>query len=171
MKNTLVCPRCKGFVDSNGMCDVDKLRIPAFHCVNCGWYGFLKEESKQAVMAAVALMALVLFAVPAFAQTSPIGQPCPGTGNIALTHKSYIQSSVLSGAFAFTVPTGSMIAIVSVESNGVRYRTDGTLPTATVGMPIASGSSVILCGLDILTNFTVISQAGTATVNMDFYGR
>jgi hypothetical protein len=56
-----------------------------------------------------------------------------------------------------------------VESNPVRYRYDGGVPTATVGMPLVAGQCVTLTGHRNVAAFRVIRQAAdallTTTVN------
>lgn len=54
----------------------------------------------------------------------------------------YQQITGLGTVKSLTVPDGATSAMISVEAQGVRYRNDkdGTNPTASVGMPLPSGS-------------------------------
>lgn len=51
----------------------------------------------------------------------------------------YQQIGDLSAAVGLEVPDGATGAIIVAEGQDVRYRFDGTAPTATVGMPLAKG--------------------------------
>ena len=59
------------------------------------------------------------------------------------------------------------LALVSVEGNGIRWTDDGQNPTTSYGQPVAVGAA-----LDLTTDFSavkIVSQTGTATVNVSFY--
>jgi hypothetical protein len=64
----------------------------------------------------------------------------------AATPKGYQQITGTGAVAALTVPAGATFAVVQPEAQGVRYRDDGTNPTAAVGMPIGSGVSVTFGG-------------------------
>jgi hypothetical protein len=53
------------------------------------------------------------------------------------------------------------------EAQAIRYRDDGTAPTATVGQPVAVGASVTYTGA--LSKVQVISQTSGAKLNVLFY--
>jgi len=59
------------------------------------------------------------------------------------------------------------VAVIAVESQGIRWRDDGVAPTSTVGMPVAPGAVLIYDG--DLTRFRFIQTAGSATVNVSYY--
>lgn len=82
----------------------------------------------------------------------------------------YQQITSLSSATALTVPTGAQVAIVTAESQAVRFRDDGTNPTASVGMPIASGQSYTFNRADELAKLKFIEQTASATINVSYYG-
>lgn len=46
----------------------------------------------------------------------------------------------LSTAVGLTVPAGTAYALIAVEGKDVRYRDDGTDPTASVGFPLEAGT-------------------------------
>lgn len=52
----------------------------------------------------------------------------------------------------------------SVEGGTARYREDGTVPTAAIGMPIAAGDVVTLSGHSALKGFKIILSSGTTVL-------
>lgn len=66
------------------------------------------------------------------------------------------------------VPAGATYAILTAETNGFRWRDDGTNPTAGVGMPVAAGSTLVYDG--DLSAIRVVSQTGTCTLNVAYFG-
>lgn len=114
---------------------------------------------------------LLALASPSFAQTSAIQNVCPGIIN-PITPLGYTQQTVTSlVASTLTIPSGSQMAVVEVETAAIRYRDDGTAPTTAVGTPVASAGSVVICGLGIMTNWKAIASAANAKLNTSFYGR
>lgn len=87
----------------------------------------------------------------------------------------YQQITSLSGSAALTVPVVDAnglsvkptIAIITPEVAGVRWRDDGTAPTATVGMPLASGVTLQYDG--DLTQIRFIQQTAGAIINISYY--
>lgn len=66
---------------------------------------------------------------------------------------------------------GSVKAIITVEGNGLRFRTDGTNPTASVGLMALNGSVIELDSPDEISNFSCISSDGTSvTLNIEYKG-
>lgn len=49
----------------------------------------------------------------------------------------YQQITDLSAATALTVPAGATVAVIKAEAQAVRWTDDGTVPTASLGMPMA----------------------------------
>lgn len=88
----------------------------------------------------------------------------PGT----LTPLGYQQITSLAAAAALTVPAGATAALISAESQGIRWRDDGTNPTSSVGMPIAAGESIFFTGS--LSAFRAIEQTASAKLNVNYYG-
>lgn len=74
----------------------------------------------------------------------------------------------LSAAKSLTVPTGAVYAEIAVEGAAVRWRDDGTAPTAAVGMPMAVGTHRFHTAL--LSALKLIEQAASATVTVAYYG-
>jgi hypothetical protein len=58
-------------------------------------------------------------------------------------------------------------AVIICEGAGIRWRDDGTDPTASVGMPIAVGTTFVYDG--DLRRLRIIQQAATATINVAYY--
>lgn len=66
---------------------------------------------------------------------------------------------------ALTVPSGAIYATVCASGGVVKYTTDGTtIPTSSVGQPLAAGACVGLSGGAVLSNFRAISATGTLDV-------
>lgn len=83
----------------------------------------------------------------------------------------YQQLTVSSTAVALTLPATGIVrmAVMVVETDAIRYRDDGTSPTASVGMPVASGGGVIVYNAAI-SKFKAIRQTNDAKLNISYYG-
>jgi len=87
----------------------------------------------------------------------------------------YQQISDLSSSASLTVPTlapdGSnqrpTFALIVCEGAPVRWRDDKTVPTASIGMPLAVGVPLQYDG--DLTNIRFIQQSATAKLNISYY--
>jgi hypothetical protein len=87
----------------------------------------------------------------------------------------YQQITSLSAATSLTVPprdlTGLVgtprIAIITPETQSVRWRDDGVAPTASVGMPLAAGVTLQYDGN--LSGIQFIEQVGGAKLNISYY--
>ena len=87
----------------------------------------------------------------------------------------YQQITSLSSSTALTVPSTNAegtackprAALIVAETQGVRWRDDGTAPTASVGMPLAAGDPLFYDG--DLTKIRFIEQTGSATLNVSYY--
>ena len=87
----------------------------------------------------------------------------------------YQQITSLSAATGLTVPTTDKsgnkqqptFALIIAESKDVRWRDDGTAPTASVGMPLAVGVPLQYDG--DLTNIKFIETAASAKLNISYY--
>lgn len=85
----------------------------------------------------------------------------------ALTALGYQQLTNLTAAGSLTVPTGARIASIQAEGGTLRYRDDGTAPTATVGMIISANG-----GIDYNGNLSVIkliAATSGAIANVSYY--
>ena len=79
----------------------------------------------------------------------------------------YQQITSLSASTALTVPAGATMALIVAETQAVRWRDDGTAPTASVGMPLAVGTSLSYDG--DLRAIRFIQQTASATLNVSYY--
>lgn len=65
------------------------------------------------------------------------------------------------------IPAVAQIAIIQSEEQAVRWRDDGTAPTATVGLLLAAGAWIVYYG--DLKRIQFIEQAAGAIVHVSFY--
>jgi hypothetical protein len=87
----------------------------------------------------------------------------------------YQQITSLSSASKLTVPPRDLnglvgtprIAIITPESQAVRWRDDGVAPTASVGMPLAAGVTLQYDG--DLSQIRFIEQTAGAKLNVTYY--
>lgn len=83
----------------------------------------------------------------------------------------YQQLTSLSSATALTVPSGTKMIRIIPETQAVRWRDDGTSPTATVGQPLAVGSELIYTGTVAgMAALKFIEQTASAKLNVVYYG-
>lgn len=80
----------------------------------------------------------------------------------------YQQITSLSSASALTVPRNATVALIQPQTQAVRWRDDGTNPTASVGMPLAVGETLPYTGY--LENIRFIQQTASAAINICYYG-
>ena len=79
----------------------------------------------------------------------------------------YQQITSLSSATGLTVPQGATLALIVPETQNVRWRDDGTNPTASVGMPIFVGASLSYDG--DFNKIKFIEETGSAKLNISYY--
>lgn len=79
----------------------------------------------------------------------------------------YQQITSLSAAAGLTVPQGATLALIVPETQNVRWRDDGTNPTASVGMPIFVGASLSYDG--DFNKIKFIETAASAKLNISYY--
>lgn len=85
-----------------------------------------------------------------------------------ITPLGYQQLTTLSSAAALTVPTGTKYILMQAQDKDVRYRDDGTDPSATVGMIMVANTVYAYTG-----NFATIKffeTSATAKLNVLYYG-
>lgn len=81
----------------------------------------------------------------------------------------YQQLTSLSAATALTVPAGTILALCTPETQAVRWRDDGTSPTASIGQPLPVGAELRYdAGGLALIKF--IEQVASAKLNVVYYG-
>lgn len=93
----------------------------------------------------------------------PIGLKCMG----------YEQLTVSTTAVSLTVPAGTIRAVLVVEDQDIRYRLDGTDPTATVGfLAKAAMEPFELYGNNTLADLSAIRDGGTdGVLSVHYYGK
>lgn len=79
----------------------------------------------------------------------------------------YQQITSLSSATGLTIPQGTTLALIVPETQNVRWRDDGTNPTASVGMPIFVGASLSYDG--DLNRIKFIESTSGAVLNIAYY--
>jgi hypothetical protein len=67
------------------------------------------------------------------------------------------------------IPVGTSAVTIVAEGAAIRFRSDGTNPSATVGNPVANGGTVKY-DLGSIGQLMFIAQSGTAIVNLQFEG-
>lgn len=56
-----------------------------------------------------------------------------------------------------------------VETNAIRYRADGTNPTASVGVPLVANDRIAVRGYRVILNLRLIRQSADATIHWQCY--
>lgn len=80
----------------------------------------------------------------------------------------YEQITGLSAAKGLTPVAGARFALIVPESQNVRFRDDGTDPTASVGMQLTAGTYLEYTGN--LGRLRFIEEAASAKINVTYYG-
>ena len=78
-----------------------------------------------------------------------------------------ILAATLAAATSLTPPSGTRYAIITPEAQGVRWRDDGTAPTATVGMLLGANGVLIYNG--DFTKIQFIAATAGAILNVSYY--
>ncbi len=96
----------------------------------------------------------------------------PGTaiiagGAVPLGYQQ-ISAATLATAQLLAVPAGATVAMVQVDTAGVRWRDDDTAPTATIGMQMLAGTSLTFGG-DSLMDVQFILVSGSPVLNISYY--
>ena len=119
----------------------------------------------------LALFGLGLLTSPAMAQTHADigGTIIPAVAPLYLYKSAGAAQMGLSVASAtgLTTPSGATIAQICVENANVRYRDDGTAPTASSGMPVAAGACFAYSGPLSVVQF--IAQSGSPILDVSYY--
>lgn len=100
----------------------------------------------------------------------PAGSNLIGTVNTlpaTLTPTGFQQITSLSTATSLTVPATSTMAVIEVEGAPVRWRDDGTAPTASVGM--GQGTFIQQEYRGNLSAIQFIQQSSGAILNISYY--
>ena len=96
---------------------------------------------------------------------NPDGSTTPKIIIDAWVPLGYVQIVSPAAAVGITPPAGATMALISVSGATMRWRDDGTAPTASVGMPVAAGQEFQYSG-----NLSKIQVIGSgATLDISFY--
>lgn len=88
----------------------------------------------------------------------------------AYTDLGYVQITNVSAAIGVgAIPAGTTLIIITPETQSVRWRADGTDPTAAIGYPLATGSELQF-NAGQMTRLKFIEQAASAKLNVYFFG-
>lgn len=63
----------------------------------------------------------------------------------------------------------AVTATINPTTDAIRYRTDGTAPTAAIGILVPAAAIVTIEGLNTLQNFRMIRVTADSTVNVEAY--
>lgn len=89
-----------------------------------------------------------------------------------LVPKSYNSLSTFTSAVSLpSIPEKTISALITIETNKtLRYTTDGTTPTATVGHSLSNGDSILLSGAVAIEKFKIIeTEASTSAIKITYY--
>src|SRR6266849_5666597 len=67
------------------------------------------------------------------------------------------------------IPAGTQLLLIQPQTQAIRWRDDGTVPTAAVGYPLAAAAELRYTGAS-MGALRVISQIAGAIVNVVAYG-
>lgn len=78
------------------------------------------------------------------------------------------QISSLAAAQHITPPKDARVALIQAVTQNVRWRDDGTVPTASIGMQAVAGEAPFLYTGD-LAKIQFIEETASAEVNISYY--
>lgn len=116
------------------------------------------------------LLALALIPSGAWAQGASGPYQFHPSGYCQITSLGSAVNLVTASCSTGSVPAQATIAEICVSTAAIRYRDDGTAPTASIGVPVGSGFcfpySVSVGGFAALS---LIQQSAGAIVDISFY--
>lgn len=101
------------------------------------------------------------------AGTTIVSQTSGTTGGAGVYVTSGATTSSGASLISGGIPPGANAAFLQAEAQIVRYRDDGGVPTASVGMPIAAAGSLFYVGTLSALRFIEATSAGK--INVLFY--
>ena len=119
----------------------------------------MKEEFRLQLALALLVVVVVLdvawrHATPAEAQRE----------TVVSSVSSYQELNNITNAAAqtFTATDPAIVDLfATVETAAIRWRADGTAPTATVGHPVSPGGTIVLHGHQNIVRLSIIAQTAT----------
>jgi len=122
-----------------------------------------------------ALLLVLALGCVALAPVSTSAQAlCPGLARPVFAY-AYEQLTVADTAVPLTVATyltgnfSPAVAVARLETAQIRYRDDGTAPTATVGQPVDPGSALVLCGNSVGAFKAIRTTGASGVLNISYY--
>jgi hypothetical protein len=73
-----------------------------------------------------------------------------------------------SPAVGVALPAGTRFALITVEGAAIRYREDGTAPTAAIGQPMSPNAAPLMYS-GALSAIQFIQQSAGAILNVSYY--
>jgi len=86
----------------------------------------------------------------------------------AVDASTLISSLTFQGQAVAGIPAGTVLLLLMPQTQAIRWRDDGTAPSATVGYPLAVGTELRYTGTN-MGALRVISQVAGAIVNVIAY--
>ncbi len=80
----------------------------------------------------------------------------------------YEQVTGLNAVKSLTVPPGTSLVLITATGQQVRWRDDGTNPTASVGYPLPAGGELVYTAAPSALRF--IESTSGATLDVMYYG-
>lgn len=84
--------------------------------------------------------------------------------------RGYQQLTGLDTVKQLTLPVGANWAMIRCTGGDIRWRDDGTNPTAAVGYPLAVGEELIYDAVTGLPALRFIQQSTAAEVSIAYFG-
>lgn len=82
---------------------------------------------------------------------------------------STVSLAFTSATYAPAGAPAANVALVTLETNPIRFRNDGTAPTASIGHLVSPGQSVEVCGILAVSQMRMIRQgAADGTVMITY---
>lgn len=94
------------------------------------------------------------------------------TGVWGLRAKGYVQVAAGGADTSIPLPSlpeGAHMAVIRPFAQAIRFRDDGTDPTAAVGYPVAVGEEYVYVGASI-GRVEIIAQVAGAGIDILYYG-
>ncbi len=120
-----------------------------------------------ALVAKIALAAVFAGVGTAYGQETMPGLPVVPLGYCQIT-AAQLESAVGLSSCTGGIPLGATMVTLQAETADVRYRDDGTAPTASAGMLVVSGTSPSLY-TGTLSTIRFIAASGSPVLNVAFY--
>jgi hypothetical protein len=105
-------------------------------------------------------------------EAPPAKADCSPPASSSYAHETLTVSNTALGFTSGLINQGggqATFALVTVAVDNVRFWSDGTAPTATVGHIVVAGTPVSVCGFDNIKNFKMIRVTTDATVSVSYF--